>query len=249
MPGVEAETANVNGRIFALYNPGFYDDETHYQDVVETAPGGLMVGDTFTVEDNSALLDTEAQIDPENDSIDLVTTRQGFGALEGLSHNQRAVGNAIERVFDAGLDPESQFGQNVANLFVLADGEYQDFLKQLTGAEFANYLQSVLWSTRTIKRTITERMECDAGYAAGAVANVNGLQVKPTADLAPEASDASRLERAISGAAAVAPGTTSMATIMRLAMTRRRCRSPSVPTTPSPTASMPVSRAAGSARR
>ena len=185
MPGVEAETANVNGRIFALYNPGFYDDETHYQDVVETAPGGLVVGDTFTVEDNSALLETEAQIDPENDSIDLVTTRQGFGALEGLSHNQRAVGNAIERVFDAGLDPESQFGQNVANLFVLADGEYQDFLKQLTGAEFANYLQSVLWSTRTIKRTITERMECDAGYAAGAVANVNGLQVKPSADLTP----------------------------------------------------------------
>jgi subtilase-type serine protease len=36
-----------------------------------------------------------------------------------------------------------------------------------------------------IKRTITERMECDAGYAAGAVANVNGLQVKPSADLLP----------------------------------------------------------------
>ena len=51
---------------------------------------------------------------------------------------------------------------NVADLFVLADGDYQDFLDQLTGAEHANYLQSVLWSTRTIKRTITERMECDA---------------------------------------------------------------------------------------
>ena len=57
VPGVEAETANVNGTIFALYNPGFYDDETRYEDVVETEAGGLSVGDTFTVDDNSALLD------------------------------------------------------------------------------------------------------------------------------------------------------------------------------------------------
>ena len=26
VPGVEADTSNLNGRIFALYNPGFYDD-------------------------------------------------------------------------------------------------------------------------------------------------------------------------------------------------------------------------------
>jgi subtilase-type serine protease len=156
-----------------------------YEDVVETEPGGLLVGDTFNVDDNSALLVTEAQIDPELDSIDLVATRTPFGQVDGLSKNGKAVGNAIEKVYD-NLDPDSLFGQNVAELFALADGDYQDFLDQLTGAEHAQMLQSVLWSTRTIKRTITERMECDA-YGAGAVANVNGLQVRPTADLAPEA--------------------------------------------------------------
>jgi outer membrane autotransporter protein len=183
VPGVEANTAVVNGRIFALYNPGFYDDETIYQDVVEAGAGGLTVDpNTFTVEDNSALLLTEPVV--ENDSIDLKVTRQGFGEVEGLSKNAKHAGNAIEKVY-GDLDEESLFGQNVANLFTLADGDYQKFMNQVTGAEFANYLQSVLWSTRVIKRTITERMECDAGYAAGAVANVNGLQVKPSADLTP----------------------------------------------------------------
>ena len=186
VPGVEADTANVNGRIFALYNPGFYDDETRYEDVVETEEGGLLVGDTFNVDDNSALLITEAQIDEENDSIDLVATRQGFGEVDGLSKNGKKVGDAIERIYGNLEDDDSLFSNNVKELFALADGDYQDFMDQLTGAEHAQYLQSVLWSTRTIKRTITERMECDA-YGAGAVANVNGLQVRPTADLAPEA--------------------------------------------------------------
>ncbi len=36
VPGIHANTANLNGTIFALYNPGFYEDETFYEDVIET---------------------------------------------------------------------------------------------------------------------------------------------------------------------------------------------------------------------
>jgi len=43
------------------------------------------------------------------------------------------------------IDEESLFGQKVADLFALTDGE--NFLDQLTGAEHAQYLQLVLWST------------------------------------------------------------------------------------------------------
>jgi hypothetical protein len=181
VPGIHANTANLEGTIFALYNPGFYEDETFYEDVIETNVALNDLG--FDVQDNSALLVTEAIV--EDDSVDLVATRTPFGEVDGLSKNAKSVGNAIEKVYEDLKDDDSLFAQNVAELFALADGDYQDFLDQLTGAEHAQYLQSVLWSTRTIKRTITERMECEGAYAAGAVANVNGLQVRPTADLAP----------------------------------------------------------------
>ncbi len=149
--------------------------------------------------DNSLLLVTTA-INDNADNIDLEVERTPFDEVSGLKKNQHAVAGSLEKVYDD-LDEDSLFAQSVGNLFTLADGDYQKFLKQLTGAEYANYLQSILWSTRVIKRTITERMECDAAFAAGAVkiasspnamlaanhANFNGLQVRPSADLAPAA--------------------------------------------------------------
>jgi outer membrane autotransporter protein len=73
----------------------------------------------------------------------------------------------------------------VANLFTFDDEEYLEQLNALAGAEYAQYLQSVLWSTAQLNRTITERMECDAGWAASADAStmVDGKKVSPTADI------------------------------------------------------------------
>jgi outer membrane autotransporter protein len=61
-------------------------------------------------------------------------------------------------------------------------------MDQLTGAEHAQHLRSVLWSTRAINRIITERMECDGEnvYARSASATsgakVGNNTVMPTAD-------------------------------------------------------------------
>ena len=184
-PTVQANTVNLNGgTIFAMYTPGLYEDELRYEDVVRDEQGDPLVGE-FEVDDNSALLVTEVDLDQlDQGEVDLVVTRQEFGEVAGLTKNQQNVGDAIENIYDD-LLLDSDFAQNVAQLFSLNDEDYPAFLNQLTGAEYAQYLQSVLWSTRVLNRTITERMECDAAYAAGAMANVNGMQVRPTADLAP----------------------------------------------------------------
>ena len=164
----------------AIYNPGLYGNHMVYDDVI-TSPD--LTGEFATVSDNSILLETRATYD--GTSVDLVTDRVAFNKVDGLTRNQKAVGGGIEKVYPQ-TNLNTAYGRMVASLFTLDQNGYQDFLDQLSGAEYANHLQSVLWSTRTIDRIITQRMECtDGGYAqaADSSAKVGDKTVTPTADV------------------------------------------------------------------
>ena len=76
------------------------------------------------------------------------------------------------------------FTNLVAHLFTFDDEEYPIQLDSLAGAEFAQYLQSVIWSTSQLNRTVTQRMECDGAWAANMqTASLGGQSIQPVADV------------------------------------------------------------------
>ena len=61
------------------------------------------------------------------------------------------------------MDPATTnpFTQLVANLFLISDkNDYAALLDQLSGSQFAQEFQSVLWSLRPLNESITDRMDC-----------------------------------------------------------------------------------------
>jgi outer membrane autotransporter protein len=107
-----------------------------------------------------------------------------ISGLPGSTPNQNAVGNAIDSTF-ANLSEGSPAYQTLVNQLLLAtDPEtVLDHLDQLSGAEYAQHVQSVLWSTRAINRIVTERMEC--GDSAGDYARADGSGASLTVKDAP----------------------------------------------------------------
>ncbi|WP_395685452.1 autotransporter domain-containing protein [Aestuariivirga sp.] len=188
---VFTKNASIQGDVAAIYRPGMYQNEYHYNNVIDiydTVTSTVVSGTGFAhVYDNSALLETQSDVDDEG-SVDLHVRRVKFNEVPGSTHNQSAAGSGIERVYDggAGIDPDTDFGRLVSQLFTLDEAEYANAMDQLGGAEYAQHLQSVLWSTRSMQRTITERMECaDEGTSNDKLASAGkaaGARVMPTAD-------------------------------------------------------------------
>jgi len=179
-PTIVANTATIAGTFTALYQPGFYGDFFTYEDVIDT---NLLTGgyDAAHTVDNSILLVTTA-VNDANNNIDLVVERTPFDEVAGLTKNQEAAGGGIENSYNDIYEGSEAYQNMVASLFAIDNGDdYALFLDQLTGAEYAQHLQSVLWSTRAVGWIINERMEC-AGGASG-YAQTDGSMVTPTADV------------------------------------------------------------------
>jgi outer membrane autotransporter protein len=95
-----------------------------------------------------------------------------------LTENQTALGAYFNDVAADSSGPFAGLLTSLAGISGAAD--YRNALDQLMGAEYAQHLQSVLWSTRGINRVVTERMEC--GSDGGAYAQADGSKVLPAAD-------------------------------------------------------------------
>ena len=162
---VFANTASLSGTVQALYLAGFYANNTTYMHVVEA---GTLTGGFASVTDNSILLNTTADVHAGSPGfVNLNVTRTAFGAVPGLTQNQSAAGGGIEAVYSKlpgpGVDPSTTnaFDQLVSKLFTIDNAaDYATVLDQLSGAQYAQQLQSVIWSTRELNQTITDRMEC-----------------------------------------------------------------------------------------
>ena len=161
-PQVFANTANLGGTLEAQYLPGFYANKSFYDNIIEA---GVRNGTFDTVEDNSLLLNTKVIYDGDN--VDLSVKRTAFDQIKGLNRNQDSAAGAIENIYPklpgSGVDPATTnpFAQLVANLFLINNKrDYSALLDQLSGAQFAQELQSVLWSLRPLNELITDRMDC-----------------------------------------------------------------------------------------
>ena len=154
-PTITANTANLNGKLKASYSGAFYGDTTVYEDVI-TSNG--RTGKFAQVVDNSILLKTKAIYDADN-NVDLKLKRVGFGDVPGLTRNQTAAGNGIEKVY-GDLPDKGPFSDIVRDLFSLNGAEYAAAMDQLAGAEYAQLVQSVLGSTGQLNASITDRMDC-----------------------------------------------------------------------------------------
>ena len=161
-PQVFANTANLGGTLQAQFLPGFYANKSFYDNIIEA---GDRNGAFDAVADNSLLLKTKAIDDGNN--VDLKVTRTAFDQIKGLTKNQDSAAGGIENVHGKlpgpGVDPATTnpFAQLVANLFLISDkNDYAALLDQLSGSQFAQELQSVLWSLRPLNESITDRMDC-----------------------------------------------------------------------------------------
>ncbi len=180
-PQLHTNSANLDGTLQVVYDAGLYSNEGYYADVIT----GNVAGTFANVTDNQVLLDTTAIY--YDSHVDIGYERVAFNAVEGLTTNQKNVGGAIEKVYPD-IDPNTPFGDLVADMFTLDAADYKKELDQLSGSQYANHLQSVLWSTRAIDRVITERMECkdDTSHdkmASNGDATVGNNTIAPTADV------------------------------------------------------------------
>ena len=163
-----------------------YEDSFSYEDVVIAGNLNAVSGTGFAepVVDNSVLLETVSVED--GNMIDIEVDRVAFDEVSGLTRNQNAAAGAVENVYDS-IDPDFDFAALVGSLFTLNEDDYPVFLDQLR-AQYAQHLQSVLWSTRAVNRVVTERMECLALRWRDLAEGARWRQtVMPTAD-APMAS-------------------------------------------------------------
>jgi len=87
--------------------------------------------------------------------------------VPGLTINQAAAAGGIENVYSTSLT--GPFANLITNLFAQDAAGYANALSQLDGNPYADYLQSLAWSSDGINRTINERIDCadDHHYATG----------------------------------------------------------------------------------
>jgi outer membrane autotransporter protein len=119
--------------------------------------------------DNSFLLQTTAFLDENNQAIDLLTTRTAFNQVPGLTQNEKAVGGGLEKAFSklSPSSPTNSFNQLLENLFFIDSAkQYALTLDELSGAQYAQVLQSVLFSLNPLNESITDRMDCNLNQPA-----------------------------------------------------------------------------------
>ncbi|MGF7161702.1 uncharacterized protein with beta-barrel porin domain [Rhodoligotrophos appendicifer] len=190
-PFIVADNVSLDGTVLILPEAGLYADVTVYEDVIDSA--NPIVGEWDNVASISPLLDP-VFVDDGANNLDLVVERVAFGNVAGLSKNQENVGDGIENVYDDLFLPGASpaFVNLVSNLFTLTPGQYNDALNQLGGAEYAQQLQSALWSFRLLNNAVGERLRMVGPNDNCAVtdvpqqyssADVPGGTITPTADL------------------------------------------------------------------
>ncbi len=152
-----ANTAELAGTLeLRLPTPnGLYDD--YFFDNVIDADLRTGKFDNLVLSVPSALLQLEARYDNGN-NVDLLINRVGFGAVQGLTYNQTQTGNGIEKVYSP--TRTGPFGTLLADLFSVAPSSYANALDQLSGAEYASYMQATRNLSQQISTNISDQLTC-----------------------------------------------------------------------------------------
>jgi len=157
-PQLRADTARLAGTLeVRLPTPnGLYDDY-FFDNVIDSNDLGGTRFDRVVTSYLTPLLKPEARYDAF-ENVDLVIDRIGFGAVPGLTYNQTQVGNGIENVYSP--TQQGPFGTLLANLFRQGPAAYPVALDQLSGAEYAGYVQSLRNMSQQISTNINYQLTC-----------------------------------------------------------------------------------------
>lgn len=158
-PQVTATTANLAGTLRVQVNTpnGLYGNSYLFEDIIsaDTRNGQFASVVTST---GSVLLTPTVSYDA-NSNVDLRINRVGFGALSGLTVNQRAAGNAIEQVYSP--TQGGAFGTTLANLFLINNANtYADALNQLSGSQYAGHIQALRNSSVQVNTLVSDQIDC-----------------------------------------------------------------------------------------
>jgi outer membrane protein OmpA-like peptidoglycan-associated protein/uncharacterized protein YhjY with autotransporter beta-barrel domain len=157
-PVINAGNANLGGSLELRLSTqnGLYGNSYVYNDVIDadTRNGTFASVATSTP---SPLLAVSAVYDA-NANVDLNITRNAFDSVPGLTVNQAATGGGIENVYSPNLT--GPFGGLVATLFTLDADAYPDALDQLSGDQYAGYLQGLRNYSLQTNGMVSDQLDC-----------------------------------------------------------------------------------------
>ena len=151
-------TATLGGALGVTVTPGLYGPSTPYTLLSAAAVNGQFA--QFFSSPSSAFLSLSGPIYTPT-SVDVTLTRTPFGALAGLTANQRAVGNALEAGYSTTLTGPA------ATLYtkLLMTGT-PDALTQLSGEVHGSVQSVIVDDSRYIRQAVLGRLR-QAPYAGG----------------------------------------------------------------------------------
>jgi uncharacterized protein YhjY with autotransporter beta-barrel domain len=162
-PQIFADVANLDGTLVAdisVITPnGLFADSYFWDNVIDanTRNGefaACIAGSPF---DTSPLLNFGCIYD-DAANVDLALERIGFDELAGLTANQLVVAGAIENVYSPDLTGD--FGDLVAELFLLDEADLLLAYDQLSGVEYPNYLHAVRNNTFVVNSFVSDQVDC-----------------------------------------------------------------------------------------
>lgn len=97
--GILSWSATLNGKLVVVVQPGTYTAVNTYASFINTLTG--TTGNFSSVVSSSPFFTVALQ--PNGINLDLILTRIGLGSVQGMTPNQMAVGNALERSYSTTL--------------------------------------------------------------------------------------------------------------------------------------------------
>lgn len=151
-------TAVLNGTLeVRVWTPnGLYNNSYNYQDIINA---NTRTGTFSSVVTNtrSALLTPTAIYDSAA-NVDLTITRVPFGAVPGLTFNQKATGDGIESVYNP--SQTGPFGTLLANLFLQTPATYPGALDQISGDQYAGQIQNLRNGSLQVNSLLSDQIDC-----------------------------------------------------------------------------------------
>ena len=171
-PEIFANSANLAGALVLRPDVGLLANASGPFTIVDTAidptagnsTGGNITGAFSSVTSSSLFLAPSVTYTPTMAILNV--HRIAFNAISGLTINQKSAASGVEAVYSTSLT--GAFGNLVTNLLTQNAATYPHVLDQLAGAEYADWLQSLQWSSGDFNRIISERTALESLSPAAA---------------------------------------------------------------------------------
>jgi trimeric autotransporter adhesin len=159
-PQIFANTANISGGTLEVRpsSPnGLYANSYFYNNIIDSNALTGRFAVPVAVSTGTPLLQFSAIYD-DAENVDLNMTRIGFGDVPGLTINQSNTGGGIENVYAPTLT--GPFAGMLGNLFLVTADDYPDALDQLSGDQYAGYLQGLRNHSMQLNSLISDQIDC-----------------------------------------------------------------------------------------